>query len=82
MDFMKLKNFMILAVCLSLSSVFYGCATTENKPSSGNMEKEVSSTDNSKAEKKISMAIGQEIGDFSITNRQEIEAPTGYDGTQ
>ena len=79
---MRLKKLMILAICLPLSGMFYGCATSENKSSSSGMEKEVSSSNDSKAEKKISMAIGQEIGDFSITNRQEIEAPTGYDGTQ
>lgn len=48
-----------------------GCATTESNTSvaGGN-----------KAEKKISMAIGREIGNFKITNSEATEAPTGYNG--
>ena len=28
------------------------------------------------------MAIGQEVGQFTITNQQKVEAPGGFDGTQ
>lgn len=35
-----------------------------------------------KAESKISMAIGREIGNFKITNSQATEAPAGYNAMQ
>ena len=35
-----------------------------------------------KAEKKISMAIGHEIGEFTIASQQSAEAPAGFNGTQ
>lgn len=37
---------------------------------------------NDKALKKISKAIGEEIGDFRVTKQEEVEAPTGYNGVQ
>ena len=55
-----------------------GCATTANNTSTSNASAEGSN----KAEKKISMAIGREIGNFKITNSQVTEAPTGYNGMQ
>lgn len=50
-----------------------GCATTANN---------TSAEASNKAEKKISMAIGREIGNFKITNSQVTEAPTGLNGMQ
>ena len=84
---MKLKKLMTLLVLLPLSSGFYGCATTERKspepPEGGSkIEKKAASEDNSKAARKISLAIGEETSDFTITNQQQVEAPAGYDGTQ
>jgi len=35
-----------------------------------------------KAAKKISTAIGEEIGDFTVTAQEATDAPTGYKGTQ
>ncbi len=35
-----------------------------------------------KAAKKISTAIGEEIGDFTVTAQEPTDAPTGYKGTQ
>jgi uncharacterized protein affecting Mg2+/Co2+ transport len=35
-----------------------------------------------KAAKKISKAIGEEIGDFTVTAQEAVDAPTGYKGTQ
>ncbi len=35
-----------------------------------------------KATKKISMAIGEEIGDFTVTAQEPTDAPKGYKGTQ
>lgn len=35
-----------------------------------------------KAMKKISKAIGEEIGDFTVTAQEAVDAPTGYKGTQ
>jgi uncharacterized protein affecting Mg2+/Co2+ transport len=32
--------------------------------------------------KKISKSIGEEIGDFSVTAQEAVDAPTGYKGTQ
>jgi len=55
-----------------------GCATTANNSSTSSTSAEASN----KAEKKISMAIGREIGNFKISNSQATEAPTGYNGMQ
>ena len=91
---MQQKKLMALLLLFPLSSTFYGCATSESKPSapsegqssnsnaSGKAEKKPSSEDIAKASKKISMSIGEEVGNFTITGQQEIEAPTGYNGTQ
>lgn len=38
--------------------------------------------DSGKAEKKISMAIGREVGTFALASRQGVDAPVGYVGTQ
>ncbi|ESS68465.1 hypothetical protein MGMO_146c00040 [Methyloglobulus morosus KoM1] len=56
-----------------------GCATTANNASSSSNP---SAEGSSKAEKKISMAIGREIGNFKITNSQVTEAPAGYNRMQ
>lgn len=61
----------ILAVTLLLLA--FGCATTAS---------DTSAQGSNQAEKKISMAIGREIGNFTITNSQATEAPTGYNGMQ
>lgn len=82
------KKLMILAACflLLLSGVFYCCSTMASDTASSNevnsnTEKNAPSEVNSKAEKKISMSIGQEVGEFAITGQQKIDAPGGYDGT-
>jgi len=49
---------------------------------SSSSEKRAASEDSSKAAKKISQAIGEEPSDFSITSQQQVDAPTGYDGTE
>jgi hypothetical protein len=79
----KLMSLMLLAV----SSAFYGCATTAGSPTtgspnSGSTNATASREDTGKAEKKISMAIGEEVGGFSITDQQKVDAPAGFDGTQ
>lgn len=84
---MRLKKIVTLAALLPLSSAFHGCATNAASPSasseaSSKAEKKPASEDGDKAMKKISMAIGEEVGAFSVTNQQEVEAPTGYKGTQ
>ena len=84
---MKLTKLTTLALILPLSGVFHGCGTSSpNAPASTEVssktEKARPDADNGKAEKKISMAIGQEVGEFSITDQQKAEAPTGFDGTQ
>lgn len=72
---MRLKQLIALAALLPLSTAFYGCATNASNSSASNEA-------GSKAMKKISTAIGEEVGEFAITSQQEVEAPTGYDGTQ
>jgi hypothetical protein len=72
---MKLKKLLTLALSLLLSGVFYGCATKATNTSA-------SSGPSTKAGKKISMAIGQEVDEFTIADQQTVEAPAGYNGTQ
>lgn len=72
---MKLNHSMIFAILVPLSTAFYGCASSPNNAST-------TGKNNSTAEKKISMAIGQEISDFSIVNQINTDAPMGYIGTQ
>lgn len=90
---MKLKNFLTLgallslAALLSLCSVLSGCVTTGANPSASSeatnkTEKKPAGDDNSRAAKKISMAIGEEPSGFTIASQQPVEAPTGYNGTQ
>jgi len=84
---MKLKNLSALLLFLPLASAFYGCTTTERKSSeptvgSSSSEKRAASEDRGKAARKISQAIGEEPSDFSITSQQQVDAPTGYDGTE
>lgn len=57
---------------ISLTSLS-GCASN---PSNG------AGQDNSKAIKKISMAIGVETSEFAIVKQQASDAPTGYDGIE
>jgi len=80
----------LLALAAALPFGLHGCASNPSSASSasGNesgsrSENSQASTENSgKAMKKISMAIGEEIGNFTIAGQQEVEAPTGYNGTQ
>lgn len=85
---MKSNKLIILAACLllGLGGVFFCCAakasdTTSSNEVNNNTEKNALNETNSKAEKKISMSIGQEVGEFAITGHQKIDAPGGYDGT-
>lgn len=68
-------SFIHRATPLLLVIALAGCASTQSN-------KGASSSANSNAEKKISMAIGQDIGQFTITSQQKIEAPMGQDGSQ
>ena len=60
-------------LAVSVISLLSGCATTGDQSSADGL---------SKAEKKISMSIGREPSNFKIVSSREIEAPTGYNGTQ
>lgn len=67
--------------------ILCGCSTSSNSVSSSsgakaNSEMKTPSQDNSKAQQKISMAIGQEVGQFNITSQQKIDAPMGQNGAQ
>jgi hypothetical protein len=55
-----------------------GCATTARNATTSSPSAEGTR----KAEGKISMAIGREIGNFKITHSQATEAPGGYNGMQ
>jgi hypothetical protein len=79
----KLMSLMLLTV----SSAFYGCATTAGSPTTGSSNTgstnaTASREDTGKAEKKISMAIGEEVSSFTITDQQKVDAPAGFEGTQ
>jgi hypothetical protein len=81
----KLMSLMLLTV----SSAFYGCASGAGSANTANTNTNTGSTaaapsreDNSKAEKKISMAIGEEVNSFTITDQQKVDAPAGFDSTQ
>lgn len=84
---MRLTKVVTLAVLLPLSGAFQGCVTTGASPSASSetstkAENKPSAEDNSRAVKKISMAIGEEPSGFTIASQQQVEAPTGYNGTQ
>lgn len=88
---MELKNRVLWVALLAFGSVLCGCsspgsATTGSPPTAketnGKSEQKTTSEDNDRAAKKISMAISEEVGEFTITGQQSIEAPTGYNGIQ
>jgi hypothetical protein len=60
---------------LPVCGVLYGCA-------SGTSSSAPPADAGSKAEQKISTAIGQEVGAFSIASQQKIESPGGTDAIQ
>lgn len=72
---MKLQKLIPLILLLPLSGAFYGCATSTGSASASNDA-------GGKAEQKISMAIGQEVGTFTIAGQQKIESPGGTDAMQ
>jgi uncharacterized protein YceK len=77
----------VLAPAILFTLMLSGCSTSSNNvsPASGasnSAETKTTSSDTSQAQKKISMAIGQEIGEFTITSQVKVDAPAGYDGTQ
>lgn len=67
-----------LILLLSASAMFYGCASSSGPATSAT----TTSDAGAKAEQKISMAIGQEVGTFSIASQQKIESPGGTNATQ
>lgn len=72
---MKLYQRVPLILLLTLSGFFHGCATNSGNASTAKEGSE-------KAEQKISMAIGQEVGTFAISGQQKIESPGGTDAIQ
>ncbi len=83
----SVNNRSALAPTILFALILSGCATNSNNASpasstSTSAETKTSSSDTSQAQKKISMAIGQEIGEFTIASQMKVDAPTGYDGTQ
>ena len=72
---MKLNPKLSLILFLPLFGVLYGCAagTSSSAPPADS---------GVKAEQKISMAIGQEVGTFSIASQQAIESPGAMNATQ
>ncbi|TAH12823.1 MAG: hypothetical protein EAZ11_04995 [Curvibacter sp.] len=72
---MNLYTRLPLLLLLPVCGVLYGCA-------SGTSSSAPSADAGNKAEQKISMAIGQEVGTFSIASQQKIESPGGTDAIQ
>lgn len=64
----------ILTATVFACASIIGCASSSSNTASN--------ADSSKAQQKISMAIGQEIDQFKIASQVKIDAPAGYDGTQ
>lgn len=84
---MRLKKVLTLAALLPLSGAFLGCATNASSPAVANetgskAETKPAGESTDRAMKKISMAIGEEPSGFTIASQQQVEAPTGYNGTQ
>lgn len=84
---MKPTKLMSLMLLSASSAFYYGCASNAGSPSTsstntGSTNVAATREDTSKAEKKISMAIGEEVSSFTITEQQKVDAPAGYDGTQ
>lgn len=72
---MKLNPRLPLILFFPLCGVLYGCASSTSSsapPADSGV----------KAEQKISMAIGQEVGTFSIASQQTIESPGAMNATQ
>lgn len=68
----------MLTACVTLNGQPSSSAAPADKPEA----KAAPMPGNDRAAKKISIAIGEEARDFTITHQEGIEAPTGYDGTQ
>ena len=66
---------------LPLASLVFGCASNPNTTGGASPTAD-SREDEGKAATKISMSIGEETKNFSITDKQSVDAPTGYNGTQ
>ncbi|MDP2817390.1 MAG: hypothetical protein Q8O29_03750 [Polaromonas sp.] len=77
---MKLTKLLPLMLLLPLSGIFHGCTTSSGSVPAASAS--APSDGNSKAEKKISMAIGQEVGTFTIAGQQKIDSAGGTDGMQ
>lgn len=71
--FFNHSNLALVLVILS-AFILAGCASSSSNTASN--------ANSSKAQQKISMAIGQEIDQFKIASQVKIDAPAGYDGTQ
>jgi hypothetical protein len=77
---MSKKLPIVFFLVLSLSA----CVSTNPKndsASTGQSSSQSNEKEMSKAEKKISLAIGREIEDFKITGHKNGDAPTGYNET-
>jgi hypothetical protein len=70
---------LIAATLLALVSA---CTTMTSQPGQSAQPAQPAASGTDKAAKKISMAIGREVSDFSITSTEASEAPTGYNGTR
>lgn len=84
---MKATDLIFSGLLFCLIGPFYGCAVSSPSASQAHdagskLEKKTPDADNINAEKKISMAIGQEVGRFKIADQQKADAPTGFNGIQ
>ncbi len=68
---------MKLTLALVSVTIFVsGCASSSDNAASRPSE------NGGKAKQKISMAIGEETNNFTLTNQRAIDAPAGYEGAQ
>lgn len=74
MNIQYIKRASATSLTLAFAAMLAGCATGASSSAPADA--------GNKAEQKISMSIGQEVGTFSIASQQKIESPGGTDATQ
>ena len=83
---MKMKKnpryFFLLAACGFCSFAFAASNRPASNQAGATPQQAAPAALSDKTAKKISKAIGEEIEDFTVTAQQEIEAPTGFKGTE
>lgn len=86
---MNVERTMAWLVSAAVGGLMVGCAGnigrttgTASEASTSASTASAKTDENAKAERKISMAIGAEVGSFALTGQKEVDAPTGFIGTE